>query len=432
MTSAGSVTSVEPRDTWEQHAQLVAQLLSDALDECAMDAAEMLSLDHPDLLGRVVAHDVLAVTAVPAFDNSQMDGYALRSVDLEGASPQHPLTLPLGVTTAAGDTPQVHVPGTASPVMTGAAMPAGADTVVPVEQGLPPRFPPLHRAGAMPESIHTMSFAHPSEPGRFVRRRGEDRPEGALVVRAGSRITSALLGSLAATGNSRVAVRRRLRVLLCATGDELLTGTEPATAGRVHDANTPMLAAALAAEGAEVQTLRTRDDAEAFRAAVNAAATDQDLVVTMGGISAGAFEVVRTALRHDPVTFGSLALQPGGPQGHGTLTVGTRDVPVLCFPGNPVSAFLSVEMFLLPLLRKTRGLPAHHEKTLQLAHDVHSPADKHQVHRGTLDANGHVQVSAPGSHLISELADAELLVHIPLGVEHAPAGASVLTWRIND
>lgn len=425
------VASIVPRRTWQEHEHVVAQLLNGCFYRCSTDTAQSLSLDDPRVLGRVVAHDVCAVTAVPAFDNSQMDGYALRSADVEAATAQLPITLPLGVTTAAGDPPQLHLAGTASPIMTGAAIPQGADTVIPVEQALPPAFPTLHRAGTRPKKIETVAFSQPSAPGLFVRQQGEDRSAGAVVARAGTRVTPALVGSLAATGNFRIAVRRALRVLLCSTGDELLDDSEPTTIGRIHDANTPMLVAALVSEGVEVTTLRTGDDPGSFRAALSQSAADHDFIVTTGGVSAGAFEVVRTALQFDPVTFCSLALQPGGPQGCGTLNIAGRDVPVLCFPGNPVSAFLSAEMFLLPLLRQARDLAPHREETHVLAEDVRSPADKHQVRRGMLDNDKRVHVFAPGSHLISELADAELLVHLPVGVAHAPAGASVLTWRIN-
>lgn len=446
-----AMTNPPVRCTWEEYAELVAPLIAAAIQRRDTGAPELVSLGSPEALGRIVAAEVHAQRAVPAFDNSQMDGYALRSIDVRDASPERPITLTVGITTAAGDARQQHVPGTASPIMTGAAIPIGADTVVPIEQCVPNAFPPLRRAATgtptvadVPAVAADDAPAHvtvlaPSEPGRFVRTAGQDRIRGSLVSSPGDRLTPARIGALIATGNATAPVRPRLRVLVCATGDELLENAGSAgaaadcTIGLIADVNTPMLSAALRETGAEVRVLRTSDDVARFRERLGHEGSWADLAVTTGGISAGAFEVVRLALHGEGVTFRSVALQPGGPQGSGTVSIDGRAVPIICFPGNPVSALLSAELFLLPALRVASGRAAQREATTHvLAADVDSPADKHQVRRGVIDADGRVRALEPGSHLICDLADADVLLHLPVGVSHAAAGASILTWRIND
>lgn len=415
--------------TLERHRAEIRELLRPLFDRL-VDEAELLPLDTPGLPGRVIAREHVARTPVPAFDNSQMDGYAVRSTDLATASSRVPVELPIARATAAGDPPLVHSPGTASPVMTGAVIPEGADAVVPVEEGSPDAFPPLARSiGEVPAG--RVAFDAPVAPGRFIRRRAEDIETGAVVAEAGSRITPSLIGALAATGVDHVAIRPRPRVLLCSTGDELAEVGESLPPGRIHDANTPMMCALLTELGADVSVLRTGDTAEELRQALLAAFPAADLVVTSGGISRGAFEVVREAFEPLGLDFHPVAIQPGGPQGFGVL--GEHDVPVLCFPGNPVSAALSCELFLAPVLRRLLALPPD-RKTLELplAHEVLSPAGKHQIRRGRIDENGRVVASGPGSHLIGELAASQLLVHLPIGVERAPEGSLVETWRFND
>ncbi|PRI10670.1 molybdopterin molybdotransferase MoeA [Leucobacter massiliensis] len=458
------------RRSVEQHRAEVLSLLAAVEHRIAAEGAERLPVDDPGLLGQVTAETLSTDGPLPPFDNSQMDGYAVIAAELAAASAEHPVRLRLGRATAAGAAPLAHEPGSASPVMTGAPLPLGADAVVPVERTLPPRFPALSRAGGpAPDRDAEVAFAEPSAAGRFVRRAGEDLPAGSPVLDPGTRLTAARIGLIAAAGIAEVPVRRSVRVLLCSTGDELAersaggdggSGDAPLRAGLIHDANTPMLAAALRAAGASVGTLRTGDTPERFRAALAEAAPGHDLVVTTGGISAGAFEVVREALSPLGVRFAPIAMQPGGPQGLGTLgalagadrggAVGdaapggapgaaaapggaAAGIPVLCFPGNPVSALVSAEMFLLPELRRLAGLPAERRRERRpLAHAVEKPAEKHQVRRGRIDADGRVSLSAPGSHLLADLAAAELLAQLPPGPAELAENTPVEIWRIDD
>ncbi|MGW9631618.1 molybdopterin molybdotransferase MoeA [Agromyces sp. NPDC055520] len=429
--------------TFVEHQHAVRELLAPLRASLeAAEGAELLALDavsgpHERLRahGRVLARDVLAPGDQPAFANSQMDGYAVAAADLAAARPERPVELPVGRTTAAGDPVGTHSPGTASPVMTGAAVPVGANAIVPVEASDPPRFPGLGGGAHDVPPGTTVRFAHPVGAGDFVRAVGTDVERGAVLLPAGTRLGPAQLGTLAAAGITELAVRRRIRVLLLSTGHELRPAGEPLAPGQIHDANTPMLRAALEGAGALVRDARTPDDAEAVVAVLEGAAGEVDLVVTTGGVSAGAFEVVRDALASRGVEFVGVSIQPGGPQGLGRviLAPGTGSVPVVSFPGNPVSALVSFELFLRPVLRSFAGLPPDRPRaTLRLAHDVVSPIGKHQVRRGVLDGAGDVEVGAPGSHLLHAYANATVLVHLPVGVDALRAGDSVDVWRIDD
>lgn len=386
-------------------------------------------------LGRVLARDVHSPAALPGFDNSQMDGYAVRSHELAAARPGTPVRLDVGPTSAAGDAPFALAPGTASPVMTGAAIPDGADAVVPIEVAEPSSFIGLGAGRHDSPDGSVVAFTAPVEPGAFIRRVGSDIAAGALLLVAGTRLGPAQLGSLAAAGVTEVLVRRRLRVLLVSTGHELRAPGAPLGPGQIHDANTTMLGAALRGCGVEVVEAIASDDAASVRGVLEASAPAVDLVVTTGGASAGAFEVVREALAPLGVEFVKVAIQPGGPQGLGTARLGAAGVeaPVVSFPGNPVSALVSFELFLRPVLRRLEGLaPDRHRARLPLAHEVVSPRAKHQVRRGVIDGAGAVEVGAPSSHLLHAYAQATVLVHLPVGVDALPAGAAVDVWRIDD
>ncbi len=441
----------------EDHLAEVERLLGPMVARIGAAAPDTVEVGDPGAAGRVCAAEVVSPIPLPPFDNSQMDGYAVRAVDLASASAETPIALPLGATAAAGDVPGVHASGTASPVMTGAAIPHGADAVVAVEAtawiagsagragGADERmsgFPPLSRAGERVAEVSVI-FAAPAAPGAFVRRLGVDVAEGAPVARAGDRLTSARIGALAAAGIGTVPVRPRVRVLLCTTGDELAEAgrrhgdarSAELAPGSIHDANAPMLAALLRGAGAEVTAARVGDRSSELRDTIERAAPLVDLIVTSGGISMGAFEVVREALAPFGVVFGTVAMQPGGPQGLGSLRgitgADAGPIPVLCFPGNPVSSLLSAELFALPTLRALAGRPRERRSEPRpLAVSADSPEHKLQLRRARLEADGRVTPLPPGSHLIGDLADADVIAEIPVGVAHAPAGTIVNTWRI--
>jgi len=385
--------------------------------------SEVLSTNSPEANDRVLSEDVHALLPIPAFTNSQMDGYAARSADLAQATPESPVTLPLGFTAAAGDRQITLAEGTVSPVMTGAMIPLGADTVIPVEESVAGSFPELVRANQGEPTGHAQ-FTAPSEPGRFIRPIGVDLQAGALVAKTGTRLTPTMIAALVSSGLREVPVRRALKVAVCTTGDEL--SDDQLSQGQIPDSNSPMLTAWLRRHQVQVRTLQLPDDPQRFALAIDALQEQVDLILTVGGISAGAYEVVRQALSPVGGAFHHVAIQPGGPQGFAALPKAV----VLCFPGNPVSALLSAELFLAPLLRQHNALPEPMPQQFPLATDVTSPEHKHQVRRAVI-RDGLVEILDPGSHLVHDLARADALVHIPVGISHLSAGQQIETWSMN-
>ncbi|MCK9795872.1 molybdopterin molybdotransferase MoeA [Isoptericola sp. 4D.3] len=416
-------------------AGLVAPALAAARERTAarVDVATLLTQvgAGAGLAPRVLAGDAVATVALPGFDNSQMDGYAVRSADLRGASGTAPVALPVAAPVPAGTQPPPLEPGTAAPVMTGAPVPAGADAVVRVEDADPPRFPAFDDAAGDPSCETTVRFAAPVVPGAFVRAVGSDVAAGDLLLPAGTPLGAPQLGALVAAGLRAVELAPPPRVLLVSTGSELAPAGATLGPAQVHDANGAALTAALAQAGARVTTRVVPDDPDALRRVLADASDDVALVVTTGGVSAGAYEVVRQTLTG--AWFGHVAVQPGGPQGLGTVVLGLREVPLVAFPGNPVSAYVSFELFLRPVLAAATGAaPARRPAGRgPLAAPLDSPPALHQVRRGALDDAGRVRmVGGPGSHLLTHLAAATVLVHVPPGVAHLAAGDPVDYWEL--
>ncbi|KQR24466.1 hypothetical protein ASF79_04585 [Agreia sp. Leaf335] len=384
---------------------------------------------------RVLAVDIVSPTDLPPFDNSQMDGYAVRAAELADAAPHATARLQIDTQINAGDTIAELAPGTAAPIMTGAPLPVGADAVVPIERAIPDRFP---TGGESPQADGIVEFSAAPRPEEFVRRRGSDVGAGDLLLAAGTSLGPAQLGVIAATGLTTVDVLRRIRVLLIATGHEI---REPGTAlepGQIYDSNSAVLSQALIESGCTVVAWPCRsDDAAELLHIVEKGAPTADLVITVGGVSAGAREVVRDALGPLGVEFSHVAIQPGGPQGLGLVEAAEHPngLPVVTFPGNPVSALVSFEMFVRPALRSLAGFARTEREVLRLplAESVDSPADKHQVRRASIDADGLVRlVGGPSSHLLHSYAASTALVHLPVGLGHADAGDPVDVWRIDD
>ncbi|HEV7212220.1 MAG TPA: gephyrin-like molybdotransferase Glp [Blastococcus sp.] len=388
--------------TVEQHQAVVAALLR------AMPEEDVgLASAH----GRVLARDVAARVALPGFDNSAMDGYAARWAEV-GDAAQEPVRLPVADDIPAGRTDvRALVPGTVQRIMTGAPLPPGADVVVPVE---------LTDGGT---DVVEIRGAPPA--GTHLRAAGEDIAAGATALSAGSPLGAAQLGLAAAVGVSTLPVRRKPRVLVLSTGSELVAPGQPLLPGQIYESNSALLVAAIEEAGGEARRLHfVPDDVDQFLATVRAELDGADLLVTSGGVSAGAYEVVKDAFRGlGTVEFTKVAMQPGGPQGAGTVD----GVPVVTLPGNPVSAFVSFEVFVRPALRRVLGhaAPDRLRVPARLAGDLTSPAGRRQYLRGRYD-EGHVsQVGGPGSHLVAHLSRANCLVVVPEDVTELAAGSDV-------
>ncbi|WP_051479133.1 gephyrin-like molybdotransferase Glp [Arthrobacter sp. H5] len=417
--------------TVEEHQQAVLGLLRYS-SGYGNDPAEELPLQAAR--GRVLAQDVAAPVSLPPFDNSQMDGYAVHAADLESADNEM-LTLRVAAPVAAGAVPPALQQGWAAPIMTGAMMPGHAAAVVPIEQAHPPQFP----TAAEYESADDLTVSLPASvlQGNFVRRTGSDIAAGTTALTAGTVLGPAQLGLLAACGLGSVPVRPRFSVLLLTTGDEVQEpGSEPVP-GKIFDVNTTLLETALEDAGARVVRHRLMNDNPVLlREVFGSVDSGINLVLTTGGISQGAYEVVKQALADSSVDFLPVAMQPGGPQAIGTI----GGTPFLGFPGNPVSALVSFEMFLRPALGAIAGVPAPRPVlTARLTEDVESPEKKHQVRRGLYrepaadgGQTGTVElIGGPGSHLMHALAGSNALVQLPLGTSSISGGSPVTVWLVD-
>jgi molybdopterin molybdotransferase len=397
--AAGAIGQDEPVRTVEEHQAVVAALLPPLPEE---DVA--VGEAH----GRVLARDVAAAVALPGFDNSAMDGYAVRWAEVA----QVPVRLPVADDIPAGRTDVVPLaPGTAQRIMTGAPLPPGADVVVPVE---------LTDGGT---DVVEIRDAPPR--GTHLRAAGEDIAEGTVALTAGSPLGAAQLGLAAAVGLTTLPVRRRPRVLVLSTGSELVAPGQPLLPGQIYESNSALLVAAVEEAGGEARRLHfVPDDVDEFLCTVRAELAGADLLVTSGGVSAGAYEVVKDAFRGlGTVEFVKVGMQPGGPQGAGTVD----GVPVVTLPGNPVSSFVSFEVFVRPALRRALGhsAPDRLRVPARLTSALTSPPARRQYMRGRYDAGQVSQVGGPGSHLVAHLSRANCLVVVPEDVTELPAGAEV-------
>jgi molybdopterin molybdotransferase len=406
--------------TVAEHQQAIAALLA-PLASRPFEVAD--AVPGQGLVQRVLAVDVVNPIDLPPFDNSQMDGYAVRSAEVAAGA-----EFLVSPRIAAGRAAAALPSGAAAPIMTGAPVPAGADAIIPIEAALPDHFQDEDAAA-------TVRFSAPVGEGSYVRPRGSDLPADAILLTAGTRLGPAQWGVLASSGVTRVSLLAPVRVLVLSTGDELTPAGEPLPAGRIYDANSASMAAALAGSGAvTTDVLVVPDDVTVVRALLESKVMDADLILTTGGVSKGAYEVVRDVFGSSGVEFVGVAMQPGGPQGLGVALIAGRSIPVVAFPGNPVSALVSFEVFLRPVLRGLHGLEPQRRKTeAPLAAPLDSPEGKHQIRRGRLDGEGRVElVGGPSSHLLHSYAASTHLVHVPLGVSRLDAGDPVEIWRIDD
>ncbi len=426
--------------------------LEDALERilqgCVPLAAVALPLDAA--LGQVLATPVVATTSLPPWDNSAMDGFAVRSADVAGASEARPVELRVTGEVAAGHVPGHEVqPGTAMRITTGAMVPPGADTVVPVED----TDAPAGVAG-LPA---TVAIRVPALPGANVRRAGDDVRRGDRVLEPGRLVGPAAIALAGAAGAATLEVHRRPRVGILATGDELTPAGEPLGPGRIHDSNSAALLAQARSAGATATSFGIApDEPAALHAQLAGAIAASDVVVLSGGVSVGAHDHVRDAFQAlGDVSFWRVAIQPGKPLAFGRTTAGRGgdrtdpDRPVALFglPGNPVSAFVTFELFVRPLLRVLMGhvppagtlvphaAAARRRVTARLAAPVTKSPGRRAFLRVRLEPDpsepGRLLASpagGQGSHVLSALAAADGLAVVPESVPGLPAGHEVEVW----
>ena len=353
--------------------------------------------------GGVLTEDAAALCPLPPFDNSAMDWYAVRASDVAAAA-DAPVVLPVAGQVPAGDTRTLTLaPGTSARIMTGALLPAGADAVVPVEW--------------TDGGTERVAISQPAPVGHAIRRSGDDVAEGDVMVAAGALLGPAQIGLLAAGGHGLARVRPRPLAAVIATGDELTDPGSPLKPGRIWDSNSYMLAAAVRQAGGRARRHRVKDDLVTVVTALEELSASADLLITSGGVSMGGeHDAVKAALTgYADVTFRKVAMQPGMPQGFGVF--GPDRTPVFTLPGNPVSTFVSFQLFVRPVLQALQGLPPVPLPTRQaiLAGAVRSPEGRRSFLRGVLDAEAGrvVPLIGQASHQLGVLARANALIVVP-------------------
>ncbi len=397
--------------------------VEDLLERVLDTVEELPHFPQPlmDALGLPVAEDLHAPIALPTFDNSAMDGYAVVTADVDGATAEQPVRLPVVGEIGAGQASLLALsPGTAAKIMTGAPVPEGCDAVVPYEW--------TDRGVAQVEITQAPSV------GQHIRPAGEDVEPGELLVAAGTVLGPRHLGLLAAVGIGTVRVRPRPRVVVMSTGSELRDPGTPLSHDAIYDGNSYLLAAAAREAGAIAYRVGiVPDDPQAFLDALSDQLVRADLVVTSGGVSQGDFDVVKEALKPlRTVWFGGVRMQPGKPQGFGV--VGEDRTPIFTLPGNPVSSYISFQMFVLPALRKMMGLTplARPTTTAQLTRAFGSPGGRRQFMRATYANRTVTPVGGAGSHLIGDLATADSLIVVPEDQTSVLAGEQVQVLRLDE
>ncbi len=377
-----------------------------------IEALPIVEVPLAEARGLVLAETVAAAEAIPPFANTAMDGFAIRSADLDGASESTPVALPVVATVAAGAVaPRRLGAGEAMRIMTGAPIPDGADAVVMVEL----------TETAEVDGAETVHVKAEVPEGNHIRPAGDDVVEGTPIFGPGTPLTPATLGVLASLGRESVQVHRRPRIGVISTGDELVVGPRALKPGQIRDSNRPSLLALLEEMGAEAIDLGLkRDDERVIETSLRAAAERCDAIITSGGVSMGDFDFVKAVLsRLGEMNWMQVAIKPAKPLAFG-LMLGT---PVFGLPGNPVSSLVSFELFARPSIRRMMGHPETERRhVVALADEPLRRSADGKVHfqrvRVWPDADGAWRVASAGgqgSHQLTAMANANGLAVLPDG-----------------
>jgi molybdopterin molybdotransferase len=378
---------------------------------------------------RVLAEAIVAANDLPPFDNSSMDGFAVRAGDVENATNDSPRSLRVVADIPAGSYPTITLAaGEAARIMTGAQVPAGADAVVPVEDT---NFNDRDAGAPAPDEVRVFK---PAKPGWNIRPRGMDLLSGQVVLHKGHLLKPQDLGLLAMLGFANVLVYRKPRVALFSSGDELLPPDAPLEEGKIRDSNSFTLAALIEGAGAEVIRLGVaKDNHESVKALLEKAVDlDVDLILSSAGVSVGAFDFVKQVIESNgKMDFWRVNMRPGKPLAFGYY----KNIPFIGLPGNPVSAFVGFEVFVRAALGRMSGLLNGSRDTIRVRCAEQIDSDGRESYlRAQVQAEDGVFVAHltghQGSGNLHSLVQANALLIIPAGVKCVPAGQEVDAWLI--
>ena len=378
---------------------------------------------------RVLAQDIVAATDLPLFDNSSMDGFAVRVEDVEGVSPASPRSLRVIADIPAGSHPTVSLaPGEAARIMTGAQLPEGAEAVIPVEET---DFEDRNPGAPAPNEVQIFK---PAKPGDYTRPRGTDIRSGEVVLHKGRVLKPQDLGLLAMLGIASVDVHRKPRIGLFSSGDELLPVDAPLEPGKIRDSNSYTLAASIESAGAEVIRLGVaKDNHESVKALLESAVEQNvDMILSSAGVSVGAFDFVKEVIElNGNMDFWRVNMRPGKPLAFGHY----RNIPFIGLPGNPVSAFVGFEVFVRAAIGRLSGSLYGGRQMVRVQCEAQIDSDGRESYlraqvreeKGAYFARltGH-----QGSGNLHSLVQANALLIIPAGVKCVPAGEEVNAWLL--
>jgi molybdopterin molybdotransferase len=393
-----------------------------------------LAPEHVELLdglGRVLAEDITAHIAIPPFPNSSMDGFAVRADDVKGASAESPVLLTLIGDIPAGIVPNIQVEsGQAARIMTGAQMPSGADAVIPVESTNAVWTP-----GGSDPLPHEVKVFRSLMSGDYVRPAGEDMAIGTRVLQVGRILQPADLGVLAALGRSPVKVIRKPKVVILSTGDELVEVDEPLTPGKIRNTNSYTLAALVKTYAAvPIRIPTARDTIQDVRRCFEEALDHQpDVILSSAGVSVGAFDAVRTVIEElGAITFWRVNLRPGKPLAYGNI----RGIPFFGLPGNPVSAMVTFDVFVRPMLLRLGQRPETIRTiTAFISEEIRSDGRRSYLRVKLSHQNGRWIASLTGtqsSSALSSMVEADGLLIIPEGQIQVNKGEELSVRLLTD
>ncbi len=401
--------------------------VSEALERILASFQPLNSVHVPlkNAVGRILAEEIVSATDLPLFDNSSMDGFALRASDVTQAGSATPISLPVVDDIPAGKMPTHHLQtGEAARIMTGAPLPPGADAVVPVEET---DFNNRAPGTALPEKVQIFKAA---KVGANIRKRGDDIQRGESILCAGQRLRAQDLGMLAMLGIADVPVRRKPRVALLSSGDELTPIGQPLTDGKIYDVNSYTLGALLEATGCEIIPLGVAADTpEAVKDALKGA-KDADLILSSAGVSMGSFDFIKDVIEKEgELNFWRINMRPGKP-----LTFGHyQNIPFIGLAGNPVSAFVGFMVFVRPVVEKMLGSSQQAKVTVRarLAEPIRSDGRESYLRAHLYLEKGERYAKLTGhqgSGNLFSMVQANALLIIPVGVKSLATGAEVNAW----